>query len=138
MEAMKVETVYLCGKCKKQHDKRKDADKCCVEIEASGNLKIEAIDHHRNGVSGESFYVVLFSFKEDGQHHNMVGILFHESGQCAVLDRDETAKGNIAFARGNSWRGDHFEGDLRAAINARNKERDDALMGTSTSEEVAQ
>jgi hypothetical protein len=34
----------------------------------------------------------------------------------AVLDIAMLAAGNITFARGNSWRGDHFEGELRAAI----------------------
>lgn len=35
-----------------------------------------------------------------------------------VLDLEETAKGNLAFGRGNSWRGDEFEPAVRSAIAA--------------------
>jgi hypothetical protein len=52
----------------------------------------------------------------------MVGIIFEGQGQCAVLDIDETLKDNVEFAHGNSWRGDHFEDDLRKAIEAFRKE----------------
>ena len=59
-------------------------------------LKVIAIDHHRNGICGAPFDVVLF--EEAG---NKVGILFNEPNHCAVLDTDLLAKGDIAF-RSNS------------------------------------
>ena len=41
----------------------------------------------------------------------MMATIFDDNGYCAVLDVDETAKGNIEFAMGNSWRGDWYEKD---------------------------
>lgn len=81
-------------------------------------IKILEVAYHRNGVCGNGFSVVLFDFLAGGETspRKMVGIVFEERGNCAVLDANETAKGNIAFANGNSWRGDHFEADLREAI----------------------
>ena len=46
----------------------------------------------------------------------MVATIFDARGAVAVLAIDETAAGNVAFANGNSWRGDEFENRLRAAI----------------------
>jgi hypothetical protein len=80
------------------------------------NLKIKQVSYHRNGVSGEGFHAVLFDWKDEGKLHHMVGTVFDGAGQCAVYDVQELEKGNIAFACGNSWRGDHFEGELREAI----------------------
>ena len=77
------------------------------------NIKV---DYHRNGVAGEGFRVATFDMQEGNEHHKMVGILFGESGQCAILDIDMLSANNIEFAQGNSWRGDHFEPELRAAI----------------------
>jgi len=79
------------------------------------DIKIEKVEHHRNGVSGNSFNVVLFEFKEDGKTHRMIGIVFEENKSVAVLDRDLLAKDTIEFLK-NSWRGDHFEESLREAI----------------------
>ncbi len=73
---------------------------------------IEEIAYHRNGVGGNSFYVVKFTGTEGG---NMLGVVFDEPYTVAVFDRDLLAKGVIAF-RENSWRGDHFEPELREAI----------------------
>jgi hypothetical protein len=88
------------------------------------DIKIEKVAHHRNGISGNGFYVILFNWREDGatKTRNMIGIIFHDRGDCAVLDVDETGKNNIEFAMGNSWRGDHFEADLRKAIAQYEKE----------------
>lgn len=91
-------------------------------------ITIDNIAHHRNGISGQGVWFVLFTWTDDdGVTRNMLGTVFNSTdgegletdyftGYCAVLDRDELAKDNIAFARGNSWRGDQFEGTLRAAI----------------------
>lgn len=84
------------------------------------NLQIEEVAYHRNGISGEGFYVVLFRFVEDvkiaAESRPMMAVLFSAPGQCAVLDREQSRRGNIAFAVGNSWRGDRFEPALREAI----------------------
>ena len=76
------------------------------------NLKIIAIDFHRNGVCGAPFDVVLF---EDDSECRKVAIVFERTGHCAVLAVDKLAAGDIAFGS-NSWRGDHFESDLRKEI----------------------
>ena len=79
-------------------------------------IKIVSSAYHRNGTSGEGFYVVLFKWRDGNRHRNMMATIFEGRGRLAVLDADETAKGNIAFAQGNSWRGDDFEPELRIAI----------------------
>lgn len=93
-------------------------------------LKIETIAYHRNGCSGTGFHVVLF--KDDGRGGKrgrpMLAIVFPKSGSCAVLDRAETTAGNVAFAMGNSWRGDSWESDLRAAIA---KQEGEAIAATT-------
>jgi len=78
------------------------------------NIKINKIASHRNGISGEPFYVVLFHDKDI--EADMVATVFEEPGYVAVLAIGETVKANIEFGNGNSWRGDHFEKDLRDAI----------------------
>ncbi len=77
-------------------------------------IKTLATAHHRNGVAGAPFDVILF--KEYGQGAGRkVGIVFDEPGYCAVLDIDLLAAGDIAFAS-NSWRGDNYEPYLRQAL----------------------
>jgi len=94
------------------------------------SINIKEIDSHRNGIGGIPFYVVLFRDSEavtDTCEGEMVAIIpcdalrqaddgeFHES-PCFVLEVNETAKGNIKFAEGNSWRGDRYFPPLRKAI----------------------
>jgi hypothetical protein len=76
-------------------------------------LKSIAIAHHRNGVAGAPFDIILF---HDGESRK-VAIMFEEQGHCAVLDVAKLAAGDIAFGS-NSWRGDHYEPGLRDAIAA--------------------
>jgi hypothetical protein len=78
------------------------------------NLHIIAFEHHRNGIGGAPFAVILFegTGPEGGRK---VAILFEEEAHCAVLDVDKLAAGDIAFGS-NSWRGDRFEEPLREAI----------------------
>ena len=72
---------------------------------------------HRNGICGGPFTVCLFRWKDDeGRWRDMHAVLFDERGMCAVFDVAELAQGNIAFAHGNSWQGDHFEYTLRDLI----------------------
>lgn len=76
-------------------------------------LKITKIDYHRNGVAGNGFHVVLFTWR----NRNMVATVFEGAGNCAVLDMYETAMGHLEYPE-NRWRGDDFEPQLRAAIAA--------------------
>jgi hypothetical protein len=78
------------------------------------NLTIINFAHHRNGICGAPFAVVLF--QDTGpEASRKVAILFEQEAHCAVLDVDKLAQGDIAFGS-NSWRGDHFEASLRKAI----------------------
>jgi hypothetical protein len=72
------------------------------------NLKITSVSYHRNGISGAPFYAILFTEKKEG---NMVASLFDDT-RCAVYKVSELVKGNIEFAKGNSWRGDCFASAL--------------------------
>ncbi len=77
-------------------------------------LKIIDFDHHRNGITGAPFAVVLF--EDTGpEGSRKVALLFEQQGHCAVLDVAKLATGQIAFGS-NSWRGDRFERSLRNAI----------------------
>jgi hypothetical protein len=81
-------------------------------------MKLTIIDnaHHRNGVCGAPFDVVLF--KDRGpEGSRKVAILFDGQHYCAVLDVAKLAAGDITFGS-NSWRGDQYEPDLRRAIAA--------------------
>jgi len=75
-------------------------------------LHIENIQHHRNGVCGAPFHVLIFRDPDEGR---MVGIVFEQEYHVAVFNLDKLAVGNIAFGV-NSWRGDHYERSLRNAI----------------------
>jgi hypothetical protein len=80
-------------------------------------IKVEKIDYHRNGVGGNGFNVVTFTYKYERLTINMVAVVFEEKGNVAVFDRDLLGKGVIEFGQ-NSWRGDNFEAALRKAIEA--------------------
>jgi len=100
------------------------------------NVKnIQEIAYHRNGISGEGFYAVRFTADIEGigkkeaafwnvpaeptqADANFLAILFDGPGQCAVICTDRIATHGVKFAGGNSWRGDHYEDELRAAIEA--------------------
>ena len=75
-------------------------------------LRIENIQHHRNGISGAPFHVLIFRDPDEGR---MLGIVFQPEHHVAVFNLDKLALGNIAFGV-NSWRGDHYEPHLRKAI----------------------
>jgi hypothetical protein len=84
-------------------------------------LKIIAIAHHRNGICGAPFDVLLFEDKGPDSSRK-VAVLFEEPYHCAVLDVNQLAAGDIAFGS-NSWRGDHYEAHLRQAIASPSAER---------------
>ncbi len=79
-------------------------------------MKLTIIDiaHHRNGICGAPFNIVLFEDR-GAEGSRKVAILFDEQYCCAVLDVAKLAAGDIAFMS-NSWRGDHYEPHLRKAI----------------------
>jgi len=83
---------------------------------SEGPISITSIARHRNGVSGDGFHVVLFDYVMAGVSLPMVGAVFAEPGHVAILCVDALVEKDIAFAGGNSWRGDFFEPDLRNAI----------------------
>ena len=82
-------------------------------------IKIIEIACHRNGVSGMPFNVVRFDCKDNGR---MVGIVLpketdEDTGlvNCFVLNIDKLDEDVISFGE-NSWRGDDYAKELRAAI----------------------
>ena len=91
-------------------------------------MKSNIIDiaHHRNGICGSPFHVVLFQDHGD-EGSRKVGIVFESTSHVAVLDVSKLAEGDIAFAS-NSWRGDKYEPHLRKAIALRpEKDRKEGL-----------
>jgi hypothetical protein len=77
-------------------------------------IRILDVAHHRNGICGAPFHVVLLHDTDD-EDTRKVGIVFEEPHHCAVLDVSKLARGCIAFGA-NSYRGDRFEESLRSAI----------------------
>lgn len=84
--------------------------------------KVEQVQWHRNGIGGVGFYAVLFrtdaSDMNGSKDELMVACVYEEKGCCSVLAVAplSTSEG-VQFGQ-NSWRGDHFEPELRAAIKA--------------------
>jgi len=74
---------------------------------------IHQVAHHRNGVCGQSFYAVVFTPLRYGRVGKFVATVFPEQGHVAVLQISGLP--NVTFGE-NSWRGDRFESELRAAI----------------------
>lgn len=73
---------------------------------------IEQIEYHRNGVAGNGFNVVLFKSGKEP----MIAFLFEEPCNIAVMRRNDITEGRISMAEGAAFRGDHFEPELRKAI----------------------
>jgi hypothetical protein len=82
--------------------------------------KVREIAFHRNGVCGAGFYAVRFTGAGDVAGREFVATVFDTPGHCAVLAIDRPQDG-VAFGA-NSWRGDNFEPELRAAIAKQNDE----------------
>jgi hypothetical protein len=79
-------------------------------------LKTIAIAHHRNGIDGAPFHVVLFKDGGDAGDRKLA-VLFDLAHHCAVLDVAKLASADLAFGS-NSWRGDQYEPYLRQVIRA--------------------
>lgn len=75
-------------------------------------INVKQVSYHRNGVSGEGFFAVLF---ERGGGHLMVASVFDAPGAVAVYQVDFLSTVGVLFGD-NSWRGDVFEPQLREAI----------------------
>ncbi len=88
-------------------------------------LRIENIQHHRNGISGAPFQVLIFRDPEAGR---MLGIVFDERRHVAVFNLDMLALGNIAFGE-NSFRGDQYEPHLRTCIDEHERTLDAESSG---------
>ena len=71
------------------------------------------IDHHRNGVSGQPFYIGII---RDADNSKKLIIQFDDSRDTAVLDMGLLKKDIIEFGV-NSWRGDLYQERFRAMIN---------------------
>lgn len=69
--------------------------------------KIKSIKWHRNGTSGDGFYVVTFSAKKGKGSDNMLATVFCERGCIAILDLDDLDL---------RWRAEDFEDEIRAAV----------------------
>lgn len=77
----------------------------------SPSIRVVGTAHHRNGMCGAPFHVVLF----DHEDSRKVAIVFDVPDHCAVLDVAKLTAGEIGFGS-NSWRGDVFEKPLRQHI----------------------
>ena len=75
-------------------------------------LRIEHVQHHHNGISGAPFHALIFRDPNVGR---MLGIVFDQPYHVAVFNIDKLFLGDIAFGS-NSWRGDHYEPQLRRTI----------------------
>lgn len=80
--------------------------------------KVIAVDHHRNGIGGTPFSIVLFTDKDTKE--KFVGIVPDDdenTWNAFVLSVDRMVNNDIAFGS-NSWRGDNYASELKAAIAA--------------------
>lgn len=80
-------------------------------------LEIHEVAYHRNGGGGEGFHLVRFTDHGERQPKHMCAVVFEAEMHTAVLDLDLLRENVIAFGM-NSWRGDHYDADLRQAIAA--------------------
>lgn len=89
-------------------------------------VKIKAIDHHRNGSSGESFYAAIAT--DGGQPMLIVRFEDDEMSavRCAVFNISLLAEGLIS-QQDNGWRGDEYAGVMDKAIKDYGKEIDRKL-----------
>jgi hypothetical protein len=99
-------------------------------------LGIIGIAHHRNGICGAPFDVVLFE-DQGRETSRKVAVLFTEPHHCAVLDVAKLAAGDIAFGS-NSWRGDEYEPTLRRLLPSNFDERGPEELPTETNQSRAE
>ena len=81
-------------------------------------LTIQHLAFHRNGMCGAPFHAIVF--RDEGPEATLkLAVVFREPDHTAVFDLAKLAAGDVAFGS-NSWRGDRYEADLRAAIQQTN------------------
>ena len=75
---------------------------------SDGRCEVHGVRFHRNGIGGEGFHVVTFTYlASDGSADALLGVVFREDGHVAVLDPTDADR---------RWRGDNFEDGLRRAV----------------------
>lgn len=89
--------------------------------------EILEVSCHRNGICGAPFHAIRFIASDEAESssgHQFLATVFHENGHCAVIDLDLIAEHGVSFGY-NSWRGDHFEPELRKAIKEYQTKKDE-------------
>jgi hypothetical protein len=76
------------------------------------SIQITDVNYHRNGSCCNGFHAVAFTAEIEGQTLSGVATVFPEDGNVAVLTLGEDGKPDINM----TWRGDHFEYEIREAI----------------------
>ena len=82
---------------------------------SANEIEILQTAHHRNGVSGAPFEVLLFTHEE----RQKLAILFQAEFHCAILDVATLTRGDIETSK---WRGDAFEPTLRRSLKLQEQE----------------
>lgn len=92
-------------------------------------MKIVQIEYHRNGVMGEGFYAVIFdeqnsTWVENGikRPERFMATVFKAPGHVSVFSVDRLKESGVTFGE-NSWRGDHYELELRHQLDKRAAEK---------------
>jgi hypothetical protein len=83
-------------------------------------VEVTQVAYHRNGISGVPFHAVLFVARVEGltpgeRRERFLASVFDEPGAVSLISLDRIATEGVTFGP-NSWRGDQFEPELRAAI----------------------
>ena len=74
-------------------------------------IVVRDVSYHRNGVSGNGFHLIRFTYKRN----EMIATVFDGEGNVAVLGMAKLS--DLADDQAdNKWRGDWFEATLRQAI----------------------
>jgi hypothetical protein len=85
-------------------------EKGATKMKNKLGIKIQKVTSHRNGVSGEGFHLVAFTFtsaaQEGGETTSLLATVFEADKHVAVIDPTDLD---------SKWRGDQFEAELRAA-----------------------
>ncbi len=93
---------------------------------------IQEVAYHRNGICGRGFYAIRFTSDIEGvtpaeaemwnqvpgepvKDAKWIATVTDTPGECYVICVDLLETRGVKFG-GNSWRGDHYEPELREAI----------------------
>jgi len=91
----------------------------------SDPIEVISIDRHRNGIGGNGFYAVIFK-TPDIPDDTMLGIVFKNYGNCAVIGLGMAYEHNTVAFGTNSYRYEFFADVLYHAVidyeNGRRKE----------------